>query len=81
MRSVKLEAEVVEIRTEDNGDEKSVNSLYTMVSGGFNSKIDKRLDSLSWSSVVRNFYIRRGYNIGELNEEQEQDWQARKKKR
>ena len=55
MRSVKLEAEVVEIRTEDNGDEKSVNSLYTMVSGGFNSKIDKRLDSFSWSSVVRNF--------------------------
>ena len=62
-------------------DVKIVNSIYTVVSGRSNLKINKRFDSLSWSSVVRDLYTRRGYIIGELNEEQEQDWQARKKKR
>ena len=47
-----------------------VNSLYTVVSGRFDFKINKRFDSLSWSLVVRDFYIRRGYIIVELNEEQ-----------
>ena len=72
MRSVKRTAEAVGIWTEYNWDVKRVNSLYTMVSGRFNFKINKRFDSLSWSSVVRNFYTRRGCIIGELNEEQEQ---------
>ena len=52
-----------------------------MVSGGFNFKVNKRFDSLIWSLVVRYFYTRRGYIIGELNEEQEKDWKAQKKKR
>ena len=34
---------------------KRVNSLYAMVSGGFNFKINKRFDSLSWSSFFRDF--------------------------
>ena len=67
MRSVKQEADAVGIWTEDNRDVKRVNSLYTMVSGRFNFKINKMFDSLSWSSVVRDFYTRRGYIIGELN--------------
>ena len=58
-----------------------LNSLYTVVSGRFDFKRNNRFDSLSWSSVVRNLYTRRGYIIGELNEEQEQAWKARKKKR
>ena len=81
MRSVKYAAEAVGIWTEENRDVKRVNWLYTMVSGRFNFKINKRFDSLSWSSVVRYLYTRRGYIIGELNEEQEQAWQDRKKKR
>ena len=81
MRSVKRAAEAVGIWTEDNWDVKRVNSLYTMVSRRFIFKRDKRFDLLSWSSVVRDFYTRRGYIIGELNEEQEQAWQAHKKKR
>ena len=81
MRSVKRAAEAAGIWTEENRDVKRVNSLYTMVSGRFNFKINKRFDSLSWSLVVRDFYTRRGCIIGELNEEQEQAWQARKKKR
>ena len=52
-----------------------------MISGRFDFKINKRFDSLSWSSVVRDLYTRRGYIIGELNEEQEQAWQAQNKKR
>ena len=60
---------------------KRVNSLYTIVSRELSFKINKRFDSFSWSSVVRNLYTRRGYVIGELNEEQEQAWQAQKKKR
>ena len=76
MRSVKRAAGAVGIWTEDNWYVKRVNSLYTMVSGRFNFKINKRFDSLSWSSVVRDFYTRRGYISGELNEEQEQAWQA-----
>ena len=81
MSSVKQAADAVGICTEDNQDAKRVNSLYTMVSGRFNYKINKRFDSLSWSSVVRDFYTRRDCIIGELNEEQEQAWQAREKKR
>ena len=68
MRSVKQEAEAVGIWTEDNWDVKRVDSLYTMVSGRFNLKINKRFHSLSWSSAVRDFYTRRGCIIGELNE-------------
>ena len=81
MRSVKQAADAVGIWTEDNWDVKRVNSLYTMVSGRFNFKINKRFDSLSCSSVVRYFYTIRGYIIGELKNKQEQDWQARNKKR
>ena len=68
-------------RGRKNWDMKRVNSLYTMVSGRFIFKINNRFDSLSWSSVFRDFYTRRGYIIGELNEEQEHTWQPRKKKR
>ena len=52
------------IWTEDNWDMKILNSLYTMVSGRLNLKINKRFDSLSWSWVVRDLYTRRGYIIG-----------------
>ena len=79
MRSVKQAADAVGIWTEYNWDMKRVNSLYTMVSGRFNFKINKMFDSLSWSSVVRYLYTRRGYIIGEINEEQEQAWKAQKK--
>ena len=58
-----------------------MNSLYTMVYGRFNLKQNKRFDSFSWSSVVRGFYTKKGYMIEELNEEQDQAWQIRKKKR
>ena len=68
------------IWTEDNWDVKRVNSLYTMVSRRFNFKMNKRFNSLSWSSVFRYFYTRRGCIIVELNEEQEQAWQAQNKK-
>ena len=51
---------------------KIVHSLYTMVSRRFNLKINKRFESLSWSLCLKDFYIRRGYIIVELNEEQEQ---------
>ena len=81
MRPFKQAAWEVGIWTEDSCDMKRVNSFYTMVSGRFNLKINKRFDSLSWSSAVRDFYTRRDCIIGELNEEQEQAWQARKKKR
>ena len=81
MRSVKRAAETIGIWTEDNRDVKRVNSLYTMVSGRFNFKINKMFDSLIWSSAVRDLYTRRGCIIGALNEEQEQAWQAQKKKR
>ena len=40
--------EAVGIWTEDNWDVKIVNSLYTMVYGGFILKINKRFDSLIW---------------------------------
>ena len=59
MRSVKRAADSVVIWTEYNWDVNRVASLYTMVSGRFNSKISKRFDALSWSSGVRYFYIRR----------------------
>ena len=81
MRSVRQAADSVGIWTEENRDVKRVTSLYTMVSGRFNFKINKSFDSLSWSLVVRYFYTRRGCIIGELNEEQDQAWKARKKKR
>ena len=42
MRSVKLVTEAVGIWTEENWDVKRVNSLYTMLSGMFNFKINKR---------------------------------------
>ena len=76
---VKRAAELVGIWTEENWDVKRVNSLYTMVSGRFNLKINKKFDSFSWSLVVRDLYERRGYIVGELNEEQEQAWQSGKK--
>ena len=72
MRSIKPAAEAVGIWTEENWDVKRVNSLYTMVSDRFNFEIDKSFDSMSWSLVVRYLYTRRGYIIGELNEEQDQ---------
>ena len=53
---------MVGIWTEDNWDVKRVNSLYTMVSGRLVKK--KKLDSLSWSSFVRDLYTRRVYIIG-----------------
>ena len=64
MSPAKREAEEVVIWTEDNWDVKRVNSLYTMVSGRFHFKRNKRFDSLSWSSVVRCLYTRRVYIIG-----------------
>ena len=70
MRSVKQAADAVGIWTDENPDVKRVNSLYTMVSGRFNFKTNKRFDSLSCSSAVRDFYTRRDCIIGELNEEQ-----------
>ena len=74
MRSVKRAAEAVGICTEENWYVQRVNSLYTMVSGRFSFKSNKRFDSLSWSPVVRYFYTRRGYITRELNDEQEQAW-------
>ena len=47
IRSVKRAAKAVQIWTEENWDIKRVNSLYTMVSGGFIFKINKKFDSLS----------------------------------
>ena len=70
MRSVKRAVGAVGIWTEDNWDVKRVNSLYTMVYGRFNFKRNKMFDSLSWSLVVKDLYTRRGYIIGESNEEQ-----------
>ena len=55
---------MVGIWTEDNWDVNRVNSLYTMVSGRFFFKINKTYDSLSWSSLFRDLYTRRGYIIG-----------------
>ena len=51
-----------------------MNSLYTMVSGRLNLKLNERFDSFSWSSVVMYVYTKTNYIIGELNEEQEQVW-------
>ena len=70
MSSVKQTSEAVGIWTKDNWDVNRVNSFHTMVSERFNFKRNKRFDSLIWSSFVRDFYIRKGYIIGELNEEQ-----------
>ena len=64
MRSVKQAAEAVGVWTEEAWYVKRLNSLYTMVSGRFNLKINKRFDSLSWSLVVRDSYTRRIYIIG-----------------
>ena len=60
MRSVKLALEGVVIWTQNIWDVKRVNSLYTMVSGGFIFKINKRFDSLIWPLVVRYLYTRMG---------------------
>ena len=68
MSSVKLAAGAVGIWAEDNRDVKRVNSLYSMVSGGFNFKRNKRFDLFSWSYVSRGLYTRRGDIIGLLNE-------------
>ena len=81
MRSVKLVAGAVGNWAELNWDVKIVNLLYTMVSGGFNLKRNKRFDSLSWPLVVRYLYKRRGYIIRELNWEQKKSWKAQKNKR
>ena len=81
MRSVKRAVEVEGIWTEDHWDVKRVNLLYTMVSERFIFKINNRFDSLGYSSFVRYFYTRRSYIIGELNEEQEQAWQAQNNER
>ena len=59
MRSVKRAADTVRIWTEEDWDVKSVIPLYTMVSGRLVFKINKRFDSLSWSSFVRDLYTRR----------------------
>ena len=67
-RIVKRAAEAVEIWSKENWDVKRVNSVYTMVSRRFNFKRNKRFYSLSFSSVVRDFYTRRVYITGELNE-------------
>ena len=75
------EAEAVGIWTDENWDVKRVNSLYTMVSGNFIFKRNKRFDSLIWSSAVSYFYTRRDCIVGELNEEQEQAWQEQNRKR
>ena len=72
MGPVKCAAEAVVIWTEYNWDVNRVNSLYTMVSGRFNFKINKRFDSFIWSSVLRYLYTRRGYIKSDLHEEQEQ---------
>ena len=74
MRSGKRAAEAVGIWTKDHWYVKRVDSLYTMVSRLFNFKINKRFDSLIWSSVVRDFYTSRGYIIGKISEEQDQAW-------
>ena len=47
MRQVRRVAEALGIWTEDHWDMKRVNSLYTMVYGRFNFKINKRFDPLS----------------------------------
>ena len=47
IRSVKQTAEAVGIWTGESWDTKKAKSVYTMVSGKFNVKINKRFDSLS----------------------------------
>ena len=47
MRSVKRVADAIGVRNEDNWYGKIVNSLYTMVYGRLNFKINKRFYSLS----------------------------------
>ena len=65
--SVQPSAEAVGIWTEDDWDVKTVNSLYTRVSGRFTLKIIKSFYSLSWSLVVRYLYTGGSYIIRELN--------------
>ena len=48
-RSFKRGAEAIGIRTEENWNVKRMNLLYIVVHGGFNFKINKRFDSLTWS--------------------------------
>ena len=75
IKSVKRAADAVGTRNEEDWDVKRENSLYTMVSGRFNFKLNKMFDELSSSSVVRDLYTRRSYIIGESNDEK---YQARK---
>ena len=81
MKSVKRAAAEVEIWTEDNWDEKIVNSFYTIISVRFIFKRNKRFDSFNWSLVVRDVYTSRGYIIGELNKKQDEAHRYLKKKR
>ena len=67
MSSVKRAVEAVGIWTVEDWYVKRVNSLYNMVSGRLNFKINKMFYLLIWSSVVRYLYTRRGYIVGELN--------------
>ena len=71
IRSVKREVEAIGIWTEDNWDMKRLNSLYIMICVRFKSRINKGIDSLSWSSVAKYLYTRKGYTILQLNEKQE----------
>ena len=81
IRSVKRAAEAVGIWTEDNWNVKRMNWLYAMDLGGSISKEMRGL--IHWvGNMLSGIYIQEwGCIIGELNEEQEQAWQARKKKR
>ena len=60
MRSVKQAAEAVGIWTEENWDVKIVNSLYIMVSGRFNLKINNRFDPLSLVISCKGFVYKGG---------------------
>ena len=74
MSSVKQAAVAVGIQTEENWCVKIVNSLYNMVYGRFNFKINNGFDSLIWSYVVKYLYTKKVYISGELNQEKYQAW-------
>ena len=67
MSSFKRAAKAVGIWTENNCDVKNVNSLYTVIYGSLNFKINNGFDLLSWSYVVKYLYTKKVYIIGELN--------------
>ena len=56
IRSFKRSVKAVGIRTEENWYVKRVNAVYTIVCERFNFKINKRFDSLRWSSFSRYLY-------------------------